>query len=456
MMRDFHHPKRSQRPVFIYFQMMLPTLSRLTHLAGLLILSGLAGCSWVEAGRGNTTETQNGISVALLNPDLTPAVGARVTLLRLDRWKPQTAAIQSATIATAIADSNGRVELSAPDSVPLILEVSSPGAGAVISGPIETFDSVVTLQHLTNVTLTLLGTVLPDTLWIEGTHYFAPKVNSRYTFPSLPTQQYFQIWSSKPEGGMQLGSDTITHDTLWIAPQSLMLDNFEDRDSVGMLALALASSGGTAPDWAKKTRTNTWHRIYDAALGITGEINPATMTGANIPIHLQSGQGFPWFETPPNNPLADSSVAFCSWFGVSIQNTVFSARMQLDLAQPLEGSANSDKIYLDLKSLQAIHFRAFGQGNIRLQLQSALSDRSDSRPLEAQLHLDTLWNDITLTPSDFAAPDSSALQRMGLTWNDISPQIRAISFDSRTNAMLCLDNIKLEGISLLRFSTTTN
>ena len=143
--------------------------------AFLCLLVGLACTPGVGPLSGGTSETTNGVSATVHNPNGTPAAGAAVRLRRSDYVTPVSMSERnkSAVVSSdALTDNNGRFEIRRIDPGSYLIEVTTGSTGVVLACSFSTDDS---LQDFGSDTLRSFGVIRTtvDTAGQSGNRLYA-------------------------------------------------------------------------------------------------------------------------------------------------------------------------------------------------------------------------------------------------------------------------------------------
>ncbi|MBK9578371.1 MAG: hypothetical protein IPK50_10825 [Fibrobacterota bacterium] len=366
------------------------TLFVASALAG--VLSGCGGDSPVSMG-GGATETDNVVRLQVGNSDGRALPRAQVVFVRTDTWLRDVANGDGPTTFDALADSNGRLQVSLPPGE-WSAQAQTQASGGIIALDRDTSTKSLVLRTLSTLTLQLSGSPVASlratgTAW-EGTTDSAGK----WTFRIPPGAQ-----SVVARTGSEIASaasvrliEGKSKDTLaTIRPRRLVLDDFASGD--GRTSLASYTGVGS---WF----SNGWgSRIFspDDSTGPTyrGKLSmrytaPDTANAALVGIVFRDRQGFR---------------------------------------------------SMDFSRLDSICFEIRGNGSVQMFFIEYDQKGVWTRSTDAQVPVDSTWRTRCIVPSTMHDP-----------WDLVKTKANAIAFLAKQGDFLEARNLILWGAGLQDFS----
>jgi hypothetical protein len=370
-------------------------------------------------GDTNSSETQNTISLTKSNG--TPAARMSVQIVSTVDWSSDILASTSSEYFSGETDASGRVSL--PEVLPNSFVLIARDAAEGVSRLFEL--NISTPQILTAPLLGYSGHIagappINNRVCLEYTNFCTEiGLDGSYSFQQIPPNSY-QALIVRPETSelISIGQKDIsvlqtTPDSLWYAPEFLLLEDFEDQDNYGLLY----SWNGSGAWWIFNLGgTTTPESGSVLASGIFNDNTAYLRMNVNIP-----------------NPDPDSMALL---------------GIQLGLGTYEPDSLN---VFADIRELDSISFRLNSYDTIHVFLQAkATLDLGDEKHFFQKIPPTQGWKTVSIYPEDFIPIPYSLAVSQGISISEVLEDVASIVFDFKKSGIYEIDDVKLHGVQVLR------
>jgi len=392
--------------------------------------------SCVHEQAGVISETTNGakISGVLVSAGGTPRADAAVELRSIDACS----GCSNDDLRTVISNTAGEFSFDevkqgnyvvfsapAPDSamgrnVVIPRELDELDLSEAILEPTDsTTGTVISPDGNYPVSITMMGTGLKVASDLNGNYSFGqlPRMERLYRISSGDTQQQSTIVPS---------SVLASSDTFHLAATvRVLLDNFDDATSEHLLHPFIG--------------TGNWY--VRAADGMT--VTPASVL-------TDAANAFTEKNAWNNRSLV---IEMTSSGGDGPDDLLI---IGLEIGKGYTGSG--PYCWFDLSEMTSCSFRAGGAGTVRVLFLSRFikENYSGADHFEKSIELTDQWQEYRITPGDLAPPAGSDAEADGVQWSQAADNIAEITLISSQSLTIGIDDMVIEGISLLDLIASGN
>jgi hypothetical protein len=411
----------------------------MAHSTLIRLACAMAPLFWVTCSSlqtaGVITETTNGATVSgmVAAPDGTPLSGVNVDLRSMESCS----ACSTSAGRSTMTDANGCYAFDSIDpgtyvvfSVPTRNQALAKTV--VVSSDVHTLavpDSRVKPTTLVSGVVSAIDNDYPITIAVLGTAIkTATDLFGRYAFESMPQAELIYRFSRNNQripplfvpGAMVASSDTFTLDT---AVRTLV-ENFDKGVETNLLYPFLDAG--------------SWYMIAEDSVTVTPASAVADVSAAISPVNAWKGQSL------------SLSVA-----STSSRERAILIVLGLNIGKGL-GWAKDSQRWFDLSKLTALTFMARGAGTVRVNFLTELifKQYTGASHFAKTITLSSEWKEYRILASDIAPPEGSVAESDGVTWAQANTRVAEITFFTGDSLSLGLDDIALEGVSLLDLITS--
>ena len=368
-----------------------------------VVLLSLIGCSEKNPDfSGATSETTNGIAVAVVDADRLPLAQVRVTLYaKTDMSVLETSVSNSLgkvlfeNSADACADGKCFVEgIAGVDSS--LMSWSSLGADSAEIALLPS-SSLMLRTGVSNSD----NEMLFEKLHLESTPYFANRSGNEYVFAHVPAGLFTVVAGDSTVAEVSLNPGAVA-DTLVRMPgvtREFIFDDFEDGDSLNNIAKIYPNYG-----WYYIAKNGATLLKPDSALGFAAAVEQDSERGQVLSVQFVSG---------------DSGYV------------LLGTHLGLDTG------------YYDLSALTAIRLTVNGdcEFDVALEHYREVLDNNFHKSLWNVRAADG-WREVVLRPGKEVLDENS----YQVAWNKISKEIGFFSIFIKSGSFLKIDQIVFEGM----------
>jgi hypothetical protein len=388
-----------------------------------------AACSSMQMA-GVITETTNGATVSgmVIAPDGTPYSGVHVDLRSVESCSAcSTNAVRSTT-----TDKNGRYAFDSIHPGTYIV-YSAPSSNQALAGTVVVASedhALVVADSMVKPTIAVSGVVsavdngYPITISVLGTAITTTTdLTGRYTFENLPQAEFlYRFCRNNPPmpalvvpAATVAASDTFKLDTV----VRTLIEDFDKGLQTNLLNPYLGAG--------------SWYIIAEDSVTVTPASAVADVATAISPVNAWQGRSI-YLEAATTASVKRSIIII----------------LGLNIGKGL-GWADDSQRWFDLSKLTALTFMARGTGTVHVTFLTELIFKhySGASHFEKIITLSPSWQEYRISASDIAPPDGSAAQSDGVTWAQADTRVAEITFFTGDSLSLGLDNIAIEGVSLL-------
>ena len=408
-------------------------IRKLSRFAFGLVLAVFSGCSDHEGGTaGATSETTNGIAVAVLDDARHPIPQARVTLYkRSSAVSPESQSEyvtpQEVTqflpsyvsaLETAAADDSGKVQFKTqPDQCQndwcYVEGIAGEDSSLMVWSKLDSVDSSANeIELLPSVSLTVRtgaaasdSATLASSMMLDATPYWAENDGGDFVFAHVPAGPYTVVANNQPVADISLDAGTSV-DTLMRFQEltrEYVFEDFDDGDSLNNLAKTYKNFG-----WYYMPHKGATFESPDSAGGFAGALVDDGARGKYL------------------------SLKF------TIQDTGYVM---------LGTHIGLDSGYYDLSSLSAVRMKIRGDCLFAVALEHyrQLENNNYNKALWIATANDE-WTELVLRPGDEVLDDKN----YQVAWDEISTEIGIFSIFISEGSRLDIDEIVFEGIQIIK------
>lgn len=406
------------------------------------IAVALFNCSKQIAG-GDGSETTNGITATVVKSDNSPAVNIMVRLIDSENWYDKSANSISVVIDSVLTDDKGKFRFTSIASHNYNLIISGEVEGAIRKELFVYDDSILSLGTIiTQPYAVIRGSVISDTgiatqVLLEGTHFEAlVGALGDFSLPAIAAGN-FTLFARVESGtatdltyarnvSLQPGDTAITTGLTAIFG-GILLDNFDDRDSLSQL------------HWI--TPGSYWYAYTDAGMGGNSTIEPATILSDFKTAFIEAG-GY---------KKTSVHVTFIMGDALTGPHSSIACKLLPDTGD-----------YIDLTDMTKLTFYAKGRDSIRVNFASKAVKKYPPEHSGGDLGVTLVcpvdWEKFTVDIGQIAPPEGSQQALDSLTWEEVRDSVYAIIFGSWAHygdtVDLYLDEIAVHGVDSEHFSLT--
>lgn len=378
---------------------------------------------------GVITETTNGVTVSgmVVASDGAPFSGVKVDLRSVESCS----ACSSNTEFSALTDNMGRYTF---DSIPpgTYVVFSAPMLGqalahnVIVSSEATAFsvpDSTVKPTASVSGVVSARDGLYPVNIAVMGTGIStATDLAGRYRFENLPQADLlfrFSRHNSLPPvvipAATVTASDTFPLDTTI----RTLVENFDKGAQTNLLYPFLG--------------VGKWYVITEDSVVVTPASAATDVSAAISPVNTWEGQSLSLQATPI----------------ISVKRSII-ITLGLEIGKGLGWKDDSQR-WFDLSKLTALTFMARGAGTVHVTFLTELIFKKygGASHFEKIITLSPEWREYRITTDDIAPPEGSVAQSDGITWADARTRVAEITFFTSDTLSLSLDEIAIEGVSLL-------
>lgn len=399
------------------------------------ILMGLAALAAVGCGSGNvaggTGSETTTLAARLVHADGTPAAGASVRLIDVDRWGRRVLGDSAAAIDSVRADTAGRFAFVGVPRGMYAIEAALPGEAlrvsdvSALAGP-EWSPGDLAMKRPATLSGTLRsGAGRPERVVLAGTGLTALVDSAgRFVFQDVPPGTYDVLAGIGSSGGPDWApagravlaeGDAVDNPEIVVSPRQIVLDDFDDGDRYTRIA-PLQGFG-----W--------WFYHDDTLYGGRSALEPAAA------------------ERDLGRAMNDSSAHAGKALHVRFRIDGGAASGFALLAMQIGPRAPSSltRGWADLSGMDSLVFWAKGAGHIRLQFttRDINEDFGGSGHFEAGVDLQPDWARHVVRRDQILRPAGARTQ--GPAWSDAGREVATINVLAVEDAELWLDDLVAHG-----------
>jgi hypothetical protein len=386
----------------------------------------LWNCSRNDVVRGsNSSETENTISAQIVSSTNHPLAMAQISFVLNSAWDSLLALGEVPVTHKVTTNENGLLQLSCVQGQEYTALYQGELAGFFEVFICEDNSFVFKTKQQGLLTINAQG-VLQDSVMmcLEYTSWCAfADAFGNYVFEKVPNAQYYPVLvHAKNVASLQKldypihMQSNVLNDSIYVAKDTLWLDDFEDGDNNGLLY-----------NWNLTAKWWIYHVNASSAPMARSDFGDYIITDA---LQLE------------NNVLE---------FTVEQADSANSlALLGLDL-----GMGNLDSLaennFADLSNMSALRFKmkGTGLGYVFLQTKQTLQ-LGEEEHLYASFPLTGDWQTVRLTPEQFKPIVGSLADNMQLDFEAVASRVSAIVFQFTEPGTTWIDDLGLEGIHVMR------